>query len=135
MLMRMTSTHATIHDGDPDEIRTVHKERVALARESLLDSDDAEQLAQPFKILSDPGRLRIIYALLEVGEMCVGEIAATVDSSESGTSHQLRQLRMGGLVTSRKSGRSVHYRVADTHVRLLLDVAAEHYLHDHRTES
>jgi DNA-binding transcriptional ArsR family regulator len=108
---------------------------VELARETLLDPGDADQLAQRFKVLSDPGRLRIIYVLLEVGEMCVGDIAAAVGASESGTSHQLRQLRMAGLVTTRKSGRSVHYRVADTHVRLLLDVAVEHYLHDHGTES
>jgi len=113
----------------------VHPGRVELARELLLDPQDAARLAERFKILSDPGRLRIVYALLEVGEMCVGDIAAAVDASESATSHQLRQLRLAGLVRSRKDGRSVHYRVADTHVRLLLDVAVEHYLHDHEDAS
>jgi DNA-binding transcriptional ArsR family regulator len=101
----------------------------------MLDPDDADQLAQRFRVLSDPGRLRIIYTLLEVGEMCVGDLAAAVGASESGMSHQLRQLRQGGLVRSRKQGRSVYYRVADTHVRLLLDVAVEHYLHDHKGPS
>ena len=73
----------------------------------------------------------MVYALLEGGELCVGDLALTVGASESGTSHQLRQLRLTGLVRTRKAGRIVYYRVADTHVRLLLDLAVEHYLHDH----
>lgn len=97
----------------------------------LIDPDDATLLAARFQLLADPVRLRMIYALLEAGELCVGDLAGAVGSSESATSHQLRQLRLAGLVRSRKAGRTVYYRVADTHVRLLLDVAIEHYLHDH----
>jgi DNA-binding transcriptional ArsR family regulator len=96
-----------------------------------MDRRDAENLAFRFKLLADPGRLQIVYALLEAGELRVGDIAERVGASESGTSHQLRQLRLAGLVRSRRQGREVHYQVADLHVRLLLDVAVEHYLHDH----
>jgi len=96
-----------------------------------LDRLDAEDLAARFKLLSDPGRLQIVYALLESGEMRVRDIAELVKSSESATSHQLRQLRLAGLVRSTRAGREVRYRIADSHVRLLLDVAVEHYLHDH----
>ena len=131
MLFVMTPQRPSDVRGETPEVRTIHPERVDLARESMLDPDDSIQLARRFKLLSDPGRLGIIYALLEVGEMSVCDLAAAVEASESGTSHQLRQLREGGLVRSRKEGRSVYYRVADTHVRLLLDVAVEHYLHDH----
>lgn len=99
--------------------------------EPSLDPDDAVRLAAQFKLLSDPGRLQIVYELLEEGELCVGDIARIVESSESGTSHQLRQLRMAGIVKARRRGREVRYRIADLHIRLLLDVAAEHYLHDH----
>ena len=77
----------------------------------------------------------MVYALLEAGELCVSDLAVVVDSSESATSHQLRQLRLAGLVKARKQGREVFYRVADAHIRLLLDVAVEHYVHgreDHR---
>lgn len=73
----------------------------------------------------------MVYALLEAGDLCVSDLAALVESSESATSHQLRQLRLAGLVKARKQGREVFYRVADAHVRLLLDVAVEHYLHGH----
>ncbi len=109
----------------------IHPERVEAVRAGLVSTDDADRLAERFKLLADPGRLRMVYALLEAGEMCVCDLAATVEASESATSHQLRQLRLAGLVRSRKEGRTVYYRVDDTHVRLLLDVAVEHYLHDH----
>jgi len=98
----------------------------------LLSLDDAQMLAERFQLLSDPSRLRMIYALIEAGEVCVSDLAGRVDASESATSHQLRQLRLAGLVRARKQGREVFYRVADTHVRLLLDVAVEHYLHGHK---
>lgn len=113
------------------DVRMIHPDRVDSTRSALLSPDDAAALADRFKLLSDPGRVRIIYALLEAGEMCVCDLAATVDASESATSHQLRQMRLAGLVRSRKQGRTVYYRVADTHIRILLDVAVEHYLHDH----
>ena len=97
----------------------------------VLDPDDAQMLADRFKLLSDPSRLRIVYSLLEGGELCVSDLAGLVEVSESATSHQLRQLRLAGLVKARKQGREVFYRIADSHVRLLLDVAVEHYLHGH----
>jgi DNA-binding transcriptional ArsR family regulator len=110
--------------------RLVDPERVGDIRETVVSSDDAEVLAARFQLLADPVRLRMVYALSEVDELCVGDLAAVVGSSESGTSHQLRQLRLAGLVRTRKQGRVVYYRVADAHVRMLLDVAAEHYLHE-----
>ncbi len=116
---------------DGCEVRMIHPDRVETLRQVLLDSDEATVLAERFKLLSDPSRLRMIYALLEAGELCVCDLAACVDTTESATSHQLRQLRLAGLVRSRKEGRTVYYRVDDTHVRLLLDVAVEHYLHGH----
>jgi len=97
----------------------------------LLTGEDAETLAARFRLLGDPNRLRIVYALLEAGEICVGDLAGLIESSESATSHQLRQLRLAGLVRTTKRGREVFYRVADGHVRVLLDVAVEHYLHHH----
>jgi DNA-binding transcriptional ArsR family regulator len=109
----------------------VHPDRVEAVKRGLVSPDDAERLAERFKVLADPGRLRMVYALLEAGEMCVCDLAATVEASESATSHQLKQLRLAGLVRSRKEGRTVYYRIDDTHVRLLLDVAVEHYLHGH----
>ena len=94
-------------------------------------NDDAIELASRFKLLSDPGRIQIVYSLIEHGELRVSEIAEMVGASESATSHQLRQLRMAELVRATRHGREIRYRIADVHVRLLLDVAVEHYLHQH----
>lgn len=70
---------------------------------------------------------------LRPGELCVCDLAATVEASESAASRQLRQLRLAGLVRFRRQGRTVYNRVADIHIRLLLDldVAVEHYLYGH----
>jgi DNA-binding transcriptional ArsR family regulator len=118
-----------MHDSPAGGV--VHRAKVESAQTNLLSPDEAASLAERFRLLADPGRVRMIYALLEAGEMCVGDLAAAVEVSESATSHQLRQLRLAGLVRSRKDGRTVYYRVDDNHVRLLLDVAIEHYLHGH----
>ncbi len=98
--------------------------------EGLLDEESATVLADRFKLLADPGRLRLINALVENGEVCVSDLASLIESSESATSHQLRQLRLAGLVRSRRDGREMFYRVSDSHVRLIIDVAVEHYLHE-----
>lgn len=107
---------------DPDLVDQIRK--------TVVSTDDAQRLARHFQLLADPVRLRMVYALSEVEELCVGDLAAVVGASESGTSHQLRQLRLAGLVRTRKQGRVVYYRVADAHVRMLLDVAADHYLRE-----
>lgn len=93
-----------------------------------VDQDDATTLARLFALLADPSRLRILYALLEGGSMCVSDIAAAARLGESATSHQLARLRSGTVVTSRRRGREIWYEVADVHVRLVLDLAAQHYL-------
>ena len=114
-----------------DQPSFLEPDKASSVLDRLIADEDATNLAARFPLLADPGRLRMIYALLEAGELCVGDLAGVVGSSESATSHQLRQLRLAGLVRSRKSGRVVYYRIADSHVRLLLDVAIEHYIHDH----
>jgi len=122
------------HDHDPSsgEARMLDPILVKRARTSMLDANDASHLADRFKLLSDPGRIAILSALATVGEMSVCDLAAAIGATESGTSHQLRHLRLGGLVRSTKRGRSVFYDLDDDHVNQLLDITAQHYLEDHR---
>lgn len=89
---------------------------------------DAGQLAAPFALLADPSRLRIAYALAEGGPMCVSDLAAAVELGDSATSHQLAKLRATGVVRAERHGREIWYQLADAHIRLLLEVAAAHYL-------
>lgn len=126
--MATRTSNPTVTDETCD-VRTVHPERVEATRARILGREHAVLTADRFKLLGDPGRLRMIYALLEAGELCVCDLAAVVEAAESAVSHQLKLLRGAGLVKSRKEGRIVYYSVDDAHIRLLLDVAAQHYLH------
>ncbi|RKZ01396.1 transcriptional regulator [Candidatus Fermentibacteria bacterium] len=88
-------------------------------------SEEVELLADLFSQTSDPTRLKILLFLLS-GEQCVCNISEMLDISVSAVSHQLRRLRTGGLVSRRKKGRHVYYRLADDHVRILISVGLEH---------
>ena len=113
---------------DGCSLRMVDADRVDAVREAMPDEHDVAELADVFGLLSDPGRLRLLVALLE-GEMCVCDIAASCGQSESAVSHALRLLRAHRVVQVRRSGRMAYYRLADGHVRLLLDVALTHVGH------
>lgn len=109
--------------------RVIDSERVAATRARALDADDATEVAGVFRLLGDPGRVRMLGALLEAGELCVCDLAAVVDMAESPVSHSLRLLRNAGIVRHRRSGRQVFYRLDDAHVRLLLDLSIAHVGH------
>lgn len=104
--------------------------RVAATRPRVIGAREAADIANIFDLLSDPSRVRVLFALLEAGEMCVCDLAETVDMSPSALSHALRLLRTAGVVVNRRDGRMIRYRLADSHVRLLLDVTREHLDHD-----
>lgn len=89
---------------------------------------DVADTAEVFGLLADPGRLRLLLALLD-GELRVGELAAIAGMHESAASHALRLLRAHRVVSVRRSGRMAYYRLADAHVRMLLDLALAHIEH------
>jgi ArsR family transcriptional regulator, lead/cadmium/zinc/bismuth-responsive transcriptional repressor len=125
------SSHSDISLAeDPDDcaIRIVDRDRVAGVRASMPSDDQVAELADVFGLLADPGRLRVLVALLE-GEMCVCDLAAAAGASESAASHHLRLLRAHRVVQVRRSGRMAYYRLADAHVRMLLDIALTHIGH------
>lgn len=91
--------------------------------------DEAGRLAETFQVLADPGRVRLIAALVQAGELRVGELAAAAGLSETACSHSLRLLRAAHVVRHRKVGRTVLYALDDAHVRELLGVARAHVQH------
>jgi DNA-binding transcriptional ArsR family regulator len=109
-------------------VRVVDRERVAMVTEVMPADGDIEGLADVFGLLADAGRLRVLVALLE-GEMCVCDLAAVARTSESAASHHLRLLRAHRVVQVRRSGRMAYYRLADAHMRMLLDMALTHIGH------
>jgi len=111
-------------------VQAVDLGRVDATRRRLVSSEEAGQLAALFRLLGDPTRARLLYALLEAGELCVCDLAATVAVSEPAVSHALRLLRTAGIVRNRRDGRMMFYRLDDAHVRLLLDVSRAHLHHE-----
>jgi DNA-binding transcriptional ArsR family regulator len=119
-------------DADPldhCDVVVVDPERVRDVRERLVTAATAEQMAAVFKVLADPSRCRLVAAIIEAGELCVCDLAATVDMSESNVSHHLRVLRAHGLVRARRQGKMVFYSPDDDHIRVLLDITREHVVH------
>ena len=84
-----------------------------------------QALADTFRLLGDPTRVRIVDALSE-GELCVCDIAAHVGISESAVSHQLRLMRSQRLVRGRREGRCVYYTLDDQHVLDLFQQGLRH---------
>lgn len=105
-------------------------ERAEALRSRLPDERTAQELAEIFRVLTDPGRLRLIVALLEGGELCVCDLADATGLSQTACSHNLRLLRSRRLVRYRRQGRNVFYALDDAHIRLLLDVALQHVAHE-----
>lgn len=85
----------------------------------------AQRMAEFFSVLADANRLRLLSVLAEQ-ELCVCDLAALVEMSESAVSHQLRLLRSMRVVRYRKQGRKVFYTLDDRHVFDLYQTAAEH---------
>lgn len=109
-------------------VRVVDPARVAAVRSRMPPERDVTDLADVFGLLGDPGRIRLMIALLD-GEMCVCDLAATTGLRESAVSHALRLLRAHRVVEVRRSGRVAYYRLADAHVRMLLDLGMTHVGH------
>jgi len=117
---------ATLVDGCAVPI--VDSARVSDILDRMPPKDELIDTADIFDLLSDPNRLRLLVALID-GELCVCDLAAVTSMTESATSHALRLLRAHRVVTARRHGRRAFYRLADAHVRMLLDLALTHSQH------
>lgn len=114
---------------DDYAVKLIDPEKVNRVREVLPDQREVVELADVFSLLADPGRLRLLVALLEAGELCVCDLAATTEMTESAVSHALRLLRAHRIVSVSRRGRMAYYRLADAHVRMVLDLRLTHAGH------
>jgi DNA-binding transcriptional ArsR family regulator len=97
----------------------------AARRPVALDEHTAAHVAELFGVFSDTSRVRLISALAQ-GELNVSTLASVVNLSESAVSHHLRGLRQMRLVSGRKVGREVFYRVEDAHILKLFQQGVRH---------
>ncbi len=94
---------------------------VVTARQEGIGADDAGRLAGLLSLMGDPVRVRLLYALHLVDELCVGDLALALSVSEDAVSYGLKLLRTAGLVQTRRDGRVVFYRLADRFPEPLLE--------------
>ncbi len=101
---------------------------VERVRGELLDQEHITVLAGFFKVLGDETRVRIISALSRE-ELCVSDLAAALDMTQSAVSHQLKLLRLANQVKTRREGKSIYYSLDDEHVLDILEKALTHISH------
>ncbi|WP_330204456.1 metalloregulator ArsR/SmtB family transcription factor [Cyanobacterium sp. Dongsha4] len=118
-------TNTTKEDLIPCTPHSLDSEFIDTFKGQILSSEKAQKMAEFFSLLGDTNRLRIL-SVLAKQELCVCDLAATLDMTESAVSHQLRTLKAMRLVAYQKRGRKVFYRLLDHHVLELYSSVAEH---------
>ena len=110
-----------MNDVECCEENCIHAELLKKAQEKMPDEDELYDLAELFKVFGDSTRIRILFVLFG-SEVCVCDLAETLNMTQSAVSHQLK----AKLVSSRREGKSVFYSLADEHVRTIIDQGREH---------
>ena len=107
--------HTTV--VDPQAVERISRE--------MPDDEIIGDLSELFKVLGDPTRAKILFAL-EEDELCVGDIAVLMDMNQSAISHQLRLLKRNRLLRARRDGKQIYYTLHDEHVSQLYAAGMEH---------
>lgn len=103
----------------------IHEDTVNLVKAKMPSEENLYDLAELFKVFGDTTRIKILCALVEA-EMCVCDIAALLNMSQSAISHQLRILKQARLVRYRREGKIVYYAIDDEHVKQIFDQGLIH---------
>ena len=107
------------------DLMHAHDEIVERVQKEMPGEDTLYDLTELFRIFGDSTRIRILYVLFEA-EMCVCDIAALLGMTQSAISHQLRVLKQMRLVSFRRDGKTVFYKLADAHIQTILAQGMEH---------
>lgn len=118
--------------GHVCDVTCIHPDAVEAVRDGLVDRQTSLELSRIFQVMADPTRLRIV-SLLAQRELCVCDIAAALDMTQSAVSHQLRVMRISRLVNCRREGRIVYYFLDDDHVLKLFTQGLDHAGHTELT--
>ena len=111
--------------SDLCEVRCLDEAKVRRTRQAMKRPAAVAALAETFKVLGDPTRLRIAHALARE-ELCVCDLALAVGVSQSVASHSLRALREMRLVRYRREGKIAYYALDDDHIGALLSEGFRH---------
>ncbi|MBQ8638220.1 MAG: winged helix-turn-helix transcriptional regulator [Lachnospiraceae bacterium] len=111
------------------DAQEIHPGLLKEINEKMPQEEELYDLAELFKIFGDSTRIRILFVLFEA-EVCVCDLAETLNMTQSAVSHQLRILKQNKLVKSRREGKSIFYSLADEHVRMIIDQGMDHVRED-----
>lgn len=115
-----------ISDFDRCDVLCIHEDAVSEVRQQMIGDDETQALADTFKTLSDPTRVKMLFALLN-RELCVCDLAAVIGATDSAVSHQLRMLRTQKLVKFRRDGKIMYYSLTDSHISTLFKQAIKYF--------
>jgi DNA-binding transcriptional ArsR family regulator len=87
----------------------------------LISHDQAAELMRLFKVFASDTRLRLLHALVRGGELCVTDLANTVEMKPQAVSNQLQRLVDRGMVAAHRRGSHIYYRIVDPCVPVLLE--------------
>nr|WP_166245040.1 metalloregulator ArsR/SmtB family transcription factor [Paenibacillus turpanensis] len=104
-------------------------ENISEIRNQMISEDKAVEMADIFKALGDPTRVKLIHALIQ-RELCVHDLTVILDMGQSAVSHQLRYLRNLRIVKRRKEGKTVFYSIDDHHVEEIFMQTLQHIKHE-----
>lgn len=107
------------------DVTKIHSDIVNELIARMPDEEVLYDIAELFKVFADSTRVRILYVLIE-SELCVCDISALLNMSQSAISHQLRVLKQSRLVKYRRSGKTIYYSLCDDHIKTMLDMGMEH---------
>ena len=102
-----------------------HPDIIEKVKKTMPDEETLFDIAELFKVFGDSTRIRILFVLFQ-SEMCVCDLAQSLNMNQSAISHQLRVLKQAKLIKSRREGKSVFYSLDDSHVRMILSMGMEH---------
>ncbi len=109
------------------DVQEIHEEIVRHIMGEMPPQEKLYELAELFKAFGDTTRIRILFALFKE-EICVCDLAALLEMTQSAVSHQLRLLKQARLVNGRREGKQIIYYLADDHVRTIIEKGMEHIL-------
>ncbi len=115
------------NDVETCQCTVLHEEVIQSVQEKMPEDEYLYDLADLFKVFGDSTRIKIIFALF-TEEMCVCDIAALLNMSQSAISHQLHVLKQARLVKYRKEGKVVYYSLNDDHIKTILDQGLNHIM-------
>lgn len=110
-------------------LSVIHEDIIDQVKEELPADEILYDLAELFKVFGDSTRIKIICALFEK-ELCVGDLSAVLNVSQSAVSHQLRTLKQARLVKFRRDGKVIYYSLDDDHIKNIFNAGYQHVIEE-----